>query len=87
MTTCIDATKDRLAMITPRTYIGRFEHRLSDVAAEYFALAQEDEKVGQLLIGQGQCRHAIYFLLIHVELERHQRSRTVRNRFRKAFGV
>jgi hypothetical protein len=25
--------------------------------------------------------------LIHVELERHQRSRTVRNRFRKAFGV
>lgn len=54
-------------MAVPRTYIGRFEHRLSDVAAEYLALAQEDEKVGQLLISQGQYRHAIYFLVQAME--------------------
>ena len=34
-------------MTASRAYIGRLEHRLSDVAAEYLALAQEDEKVGQ----------------------------------------
>ena len=54
-------------MAIPRTYIGRLEHRLSDVAAEYLALAQEDEKVGQLLISQGQYRHAIYFLVQAME--------------------
>jgi hypothetical protein len=54
-------------MAIPRTYIGRLEHRLSDVAAEYLALAQEDEKVGQLLIGQGQYRHGIYFLIQAME--------------------
>jgi HEPN domain-containing protein len=54
-------------MTASRSYIGRLEHRLSDVAAEYLALAQEDEKVGQLLIGQGQYRHAIYFLVQAME--------------------
>lgn len=54
-------------MTTSRAYIGRLDHRLSDVAAEYLALAQEDEKVGQLLISQGQYRHAIYFLVQAME--------------------
>jgi hypothetical protein len=54
-------------MAVPRTYIGRLDHRLSDVAAEYHGLAQEDEKVGQLLIGQGQYRHGIYFLVQAME--------------------
>ena len=54
-------------MTASRAYIGRLEHRLSDVAAEYLALAQEDEKVGQLLISQGQYRHGIYFLVQAME--------------------
>lgn len=54
-------------MATPRTYIGRLEHGLTDIAAEYEALAHEDEKVGRLLLGQGQYRHAIYFLVQAME--------------------
>ncbi len=54
-------------MAIPRTCIGRLEHRLSDVAAAYLGLAQEDEKVGQLLISQGQYRHAMYFLIQAME--------------------
>jgi HEPN domain-containing protein len=54
-------------MTTPRTYIGRFEHHLRDVAAEYQTLAQEDEQVGTLLIGRQQYRHGVYFLVQAME--------------------
>lgn len=42
-------------MTTRPTYIGRREYNVTDVSAEYRTLAESDEKVGQLLIGQGQC--------------------------------
>ncbi len=54
-------------MTTPRAYIGRFEHHLRDVAAEYRTLTQEDEQVGKLLIGRQQYRHGVYFLVQAME--------------------
>ena len=40
-------------MTTRPTYIGRREYNVTDVSAEHRTLAESDEKVGQLLIGQG----------------------------------
>jgi HEPN domain-containing protein len=54
-------------MTTRPTDIGRREYNVTDVSAEYRALAESDEKVGQLLIGQGQYRHGIYFLVQAME--------------------
>jgi HEPN domain-containing protein len=54
-------------MTTRPTYIGRREYNVTDVSAEYRTLAESDEKVGQLLIGQGQYRHGIYFLVQAME--------------------
>ncbi|NCC31620.1 MAG: HEPN domain-containing protein [Chloroflexia bacterium] len=54
-------------MAGPHISLGRREHRLSDVAAEYLVLAQEDEQVGLLLIRQGQYRHGISFLVQAME--------------------
>lgn len=54
-------------MTTRPTYIGRREYNVTDVSAEYRTLAESDEKVGQLLIGQGQYRHGIYFLIQAME--------------------
>ncbi|WP_129677680.1 HEPN domain-containing protein [Candidatus Chloroploca sp. Khr17] len=54
-------------MAGPHISLGRREHRLSDVAAEYLVLAQQDEQVGLLLIRQGQYRHGISFLVQAME--------------------
>ena len=48
-----EVKKESQALIVSRSYIGRFKHRLSDVAAEYQALGQEDEKVGHVLMAKG----------------------------------
>ena len=54
-------------MNTRPIFIGRREYNVTDLAAEYQALAEGDEKVGQLLIGQGQYRHGLYFLVQAME--------------------
>lgn len=54
-------------MTTRSIDIGRRNYNVTNLAAEYLALAQGDEKVGQLLIEQGQYRHGIYFLVQAME--------------------
>lgn len=54
-------------MSTQDVYVGRFERNVTDVAAEYQMLAQEDEKIGRLLIDQGHYRHGVYFLVQAME--------------------